>query len=456
MSLVFEAILLSVAGIALLVAFILVRRGWRSRIFRRRDARVIEVRNAWNGIVSGTVAAEEWRDNRLTCEIVEGMLLDRLEVASGKEAERLLGCVRASGLLDLRIQEARRRRGWRRRRALASLGRMRAPEAVPALADALDDHHRTYALVAVRGLGRLGQPEGAAPILERLIAGSLASLPPVQIQNALLSCCRSRPQLLVPYIHRADAATRPLIARVLGELATGDLDGDDLVLLASDPQAEVRASAARALTSAPLNVALSMLGTLAEDDEWFVRLRAIVALGQLQHPRAIPPLIDGLCDRNRLVRVRAATGLAHMDDQVEEVLDLVEARKDRYALQALVSELETSGAMLTHVDRLASEGPARERAARVLLRVLRLGAHRLLVSALGGHRDRRVRFQLARLVAHSRLRALVPLLERARDSEPARRRRDLYTWVLEQIDGTARIASRQRRRRGGISPAPVR
>ena len=454
MSLVLEAILLTVAGIALLLAFILLRRGWRSRIFRRRDARVIEVRNNWNGILTGSIAAEEWRDNRLTCEIVEAMLLDRLEVATGAEAEHLLRCIRASGLLDLRIQEARHRRGWRRRRALASLGRMRAPEAVRALAEALDDRNRLHVLVAVRGLGRLGLPDGAVPILDRLIDGSLASLPPVQVQNALLSCCRSRPHLLVPYIHRASGQTRPLVARVLGELATGDLDPDDLVLLASDPQAEVRASAARALTSAPVNIALSMLAALAEDEEWFVRLRAIVGLGQLQHPRAIPALIDGLCDRNRLVRLRAATGLAHMDAQVEEVLDLVEARHDRYALHALLSELETSGAVLAHVDRLASQGPPRERAARVLLRVLRLGAHRLLVSALGAHRDRRVRFELARLLAHSKLRVLVPLLERARESEANSRRREIYSWVREQIEGRSRPTRGGRRRVS--SPAPPR
>ena len=453
MSLVFEAILLTVAGIALLVAFILLRRGWRSHIFRRRDARVIEVRNNWNGILTGSIAAEEWRDNRLTCEIVEAMLLDRLEVAAGAEAEQLLRCVRASGLLDLRIQEARRRRGWRRRRALASLGRMRAPEAVPALAEALDDRNRYNVLVAVRGLGRLGLPDGAVPILDRLIDGSLASLPPVQVQNALLSCCRSQPQLLVAHIHRADGPTRPLLARVLGELATGDLDPDDLVLLASDPQAEVRASAARALTSAPLNIALSMLAALAEDDEWFVRLRAIVGLGQLQHPRAIPVLIDGLCDRNRLVRLRAATGLAQLDDQVEDVLDQVEARNDRYALQALLSELETTGAVLAHVGRLASHGPPRERAARVLLRVLHLGAHRLIVSALGAHRNRRVRFELARLLAHSKMQVLVPLLERARESEAISRRREIYAWVREQIEGSSRSS---RRRRRTPSPAPVR
>lgn len=451
MPLVFEAILLTVAGIALLLAFILVRRGWRSRIFRRRDARVIEVRNNWNGILTGTIAPEEWRDDRLTCEIVEAMLLDRLEVASGPEADRLLACVRASGLLDLRIQEARHRRGWRRRRALASLGRMRAPEAVPALTEALDDRNRGHRLVAVRGLGRLGLPDGAGPILDRLIEGSLGSLPPVQIQNALLSCTRSQPQLLVPYIHRAGPDKRSLLARVLGELATGDLDEEDLVLLASDPQAEVRASAARALASAPLNTALSLLGTLAEDDEWFVRLRAIVGLGQLHHPRALPALIEGLCDRNRLVRLRAATGLAHMDAHVEEVLDLVEARHDRYAQHALLSELEISGALLAHVDRLAARGSVREHAARIVLRMLHFGAHRMLVSALGSHSDRRVRFEIARLLAGSKVDALVPLLDRASAAEKSPRRRAVYAWVRRRLEDSRRSTERRARRK----PAPV-
>ncbi len=451
MPLVFEAILLTVAGIALLLAFILVRRGWRSRIFRRRDARVIEVRNNWNGILTGTIAPEEWRDDRLTCEIVEAMLLDRLEVASGAEADRLLACVRASGLLDLRIQEARRRRGWRRRRALASLGRLRAPEAVPALTEALDDRNRGHRLVAVRGLGRLGLPDGAIPILDRLIEGSLGSLPPVQIQNALLSCTRGQPQLLVPYIRRAGPETRPLLARVLGELATGDLDEEDLVLLASDPQAEVRASAARALTSAPLNIAMSLLGTLAEDDEWFVRLRAIVGLGQLQHPRALPALIEGLCDRNRLVRLRAATGLAHMDAHVEDVLDLVEARNDRYAQHALLSELEISGALLAHVDRLAARGSIREHAARIVLRMLHFGAYRMLVSALGSHSDRRVRFEIARLLAGSKVDALVPLLDRASAAEKSPRRRAVYAWVRRRLEDSRRSSERRARRK----PAPV-
>jgi len=42
---------------------------------------------------------------------------------------------------------------------------------------------------------------------------------------------------------------------------------------------------------------------------WFVRLRAIVSLGELGDLRAIPPLMRGVTDSNRLVRLRAAEAL---------------------------------------------------------------------------------------------------------------------------------------------------
>jgi HEAT repeat protein len=238
--------------------------------------------------------------------------------------------------------------------------------------------------------------------------------------------------VLVPYVRRANPEMRALLARALGEVATGDLD-EDLLLLACDPQAEVRASAARSLGEARLGVALSALGGLAEDDEWFVRLRAIVALGQLLHARAIPILVEGLCDRNRFVRLRAAMGLARLEEHLEEILDLVQQKHDRYALQAFLSELERSGAILKLVDQLAAAGPDRERAEGILLRVLEAGAHRLLVSTLQLHRDRRVRFCVARLLARSGIGNLAPVLEQALQGERSARQRRILGWVLEKL-----------------------
>src|SRR5713226_838247 len=173
-------------------------------------------------------------------------------------------------------RSSRASRGWRRQRALVSLGRMRVPEAIPAMAEGLESSSIETPAAAVRGLGRTGLPEAAFAILEPLMAGSLG-VPNAPVQTALENCCRNWPSLLVPYLHGATDETRALLARVIGELATPEMD-DDLLLLAGDPLAEVRASSARALAEARTGLALPALTELAGDSEWFVRLRAVAGL----------------------------------------------------------------------------------------------------------------------------------------------------------------------------------
>jgi len=116
-------------------------------------------------------------------------------------------------------------------------------------------------------------------------------------------------------------------------------------VLATDSLPEVRASAARALGNTNTSYSLPALHSLASDPEWFVRLRAVVALGQIENIGKIKILLHSLCDANRHVRQRAAWALARMEPQLEQILDDVVATKDNYALQAFVSELERSGAI---------------------------------------------------------------------------------------------------------------
>ncbi|MBI3661524.1 MAG: HEAT repeat domain-containing protein [Acidobacteria bacterium] len=427
---VVQAIVATAVAIGLLLAFILGRRTWKSRVFRRRDRRSLVIRRKWNEIVGGAVPPEEWRFDPVDREIVETILLDKLEMAQQEEATQLLRCLRESGLLDMRIYEARQYTGWRRRQALVSLGRMRAPEVIPALSHALEDRHHETRIAAVRGLGRLGLPEAAIPILDRVVLGEL-DIPPTPLQNALLNCCRWRPSILVPYVRKAKDETRGLLARVLGEIATGDLD-EDLLLLAYDPLPDVRAAAARALGEARLGVALSALGTLAADTEWFVRLRAVVSLGQLQHPRTIPVLVELLCDKNRYVRLRSAMALARLEEQLPEIFALVTQKHDRYALQALVSELQRSGAILDLVSALRV--PTKRAAAEaVLMAVLRSGAQRLLLATLSHHADWHVRVALARLLARSGEPQLVPQLQKASAEEKSPRQKRITRWLLHQL-----------------------
>jgi HEAT repeat protein len=353
--LVLQAILVSLLGIFLLVGFIVLRRWYRARYFRRRNERTVALRSQWDDILTGKISAEDWRFKPLDCDIVESILLDSIEMSSADRLPPLQECLRASGLLDMRIYEARTSRGWKQRTALLTLGRTRAIEAIPALAEGLDSRLRETRIAAVRGLGRTARMEAAIPILDRIVIGQFDA-PERSLKNALVNCCRTSPGVLVSYVEQTSGPVRELLARVLGELASPEL-GEELLLLAGDALPEVRASAARALGNTDTFYTLSALHSLASDSEWFVRLRAVVALGEIENVGKIKILLRALCDANRHVRQRAAWALARMKPQLQQILEDVVNTKDDYALQAFVSELERSGASEKIVSSFGGSDP---------------------------------------------------------------------------------------------------
>lgn len=379
--LVLEAIFLSLLGIVLLVAFIVARRWYRARYFRRVNERTFQLRSQWDDILSGRVPAVAWRLKRLDCEIVEAILLDSIEAANPEQLPPLLACLRNSGLLDVRIREARTARGWRRRAALVALGRTRAPESVPALAEGLDADDRETRIAAVRGLGRTGLLQAALPILDHLAEADLR-IPEHAVKNALASCCGKSPAVLLTYLNRVNQPTRQLLARVLGEVANESL-GEELIILASDPDPEVRAAAARATGHGQDSFALPVLSVLVKDKEWFVRLRAVVALASLKHTARIRPLLHALCDSNRYVRQRAAWALAGMGANLEHILAQVIETQDDYALQAFISELERSGAIDEVLEALAQHRDAS--AQNILLRAITVGQQKMKMEMAPKH-----------------------------------------------------------------------
>ena len=384
--LVVEAILASLVGILLLVGFIVLRRWYRARYFHKRNQRTVALRSQWSDILSGKIPAEAWRFNALDCDIVESILLDSIEMSPAEKLPPLLECLRVSGLLDMRIYEARTSRGLKQRTALLALGRTRAMEAIPALAAGLDSHLRETRIAAVRGLGRTARMEAAIPILDRIVTGHFDA-PERSLKNSLVNCCRSDPDVVVNYLERTHGPVRELLARVLGELASPQL-GEELLVLASDSLPEVRASAARALGNTTTSYTLPALESLAGDPEWFVRLRAVVALGQLDNVGKISILLRSLCDANRHVRQRAAWALARMEPQLDQILEDVIATKDDYALQSFVSELERSGAIEKIVGGFPGSG--RHSAGTHLMEVVaearkRVGLTGKAAAAAGAH-----------------------------------------------------------------------
>ncbi len=338
---VLEAILAAVVADALLMGFILLRRTYRKRYFAKRDACVFEFRQNWDALISGKIPLESWRKKPFRRRIVEAIALDAFEAAGPEESARLLKFLRGSGLIEKRIFEARHHRGWRRHRALVALGRTRAPEGIRALGEGLRDNNVETRLAALRGLGRMACPEAAEEILAWVGEAGL-NVPPLPLQGALIQCSAERPQLLLPYLRHAEGPVREVLGRVLGEVASPSL-GMDLLQFAEDDLDELRAAAARGLSHTQAGLALGALSALAQDPVWFVRLRAIISLGKLHQRGAIPPLLRGLTDSNRLVRLRAAEALVEFQADIVQVFEQALATRDRYGLHAFLTAVENAG-----------------------------------------------------------------------------------------------------------------
>lgn len=338
---VLKAIVAAAVGDVLLIGFILLRRAYRKRYFAKRDSRVFACRRNWDAIVTEEIPYESWRKNSFDRRIIEEIALNELEAASSSESARLLRFLRNSGLIEKRIFEAQKHRGWRRKKALIALGRTRAPEGIHALGEGLRDKDSENRLAALRGLGRLASPEAANEILGWLAESGLtvAALP---LQNALINCCRERPQVLIPYLQHASGELRQVLARVTSEVASPALD-ENLMNLAEDELPELRAAAARAMPGTNAFQAMEVLTELARDPVWYVRLRAVVALGKMKRAENTPTLIRALTDASRLVRARAGEALVGQPERLLIVFQQVIETRDRYGLHAYLAALENAG-----------------------------------------------------------------------------------------------------------------
>jgi HEAT repeat protein len=369
---VLKAIIAAIVANGLLVAFILLRRAYRTYYFARRDARVFELRQKWNELISGEISHASWRRKSYDRRIVEEMALDAFEAAGPQESARLLKFLRDSGLIEKRIFEAREHAGWRRMRALVALGRTRAPEGIPALAEGLRDRDVKIRLAALRGLGRTACPQAAEEILAWAAEAGL-SVPALPLQSALIQCCAERPQLLIPYVQHAEGPLREVLGRVLGEVSTPSL-GMDLLQFVGDDLDELRAAAARAMSHTKSGMAFDVLSELASDPIWFVRLRAVVSLGKLSDPRTIPALLRGLTDANRLVRLRAADGLVELKTEMVPIFADVVASRDRYGLHAYLTALENAD-LREHLEQEIQASTRVSEGEKLLLsKVLQTGA----------------------------------------------------------------------------------
>lgn len=349
-----KAALVSAEFVGALLLFILLRRFYRGRFFAKLDQTSFDMRYHWNDVVTFRIPPRKWRLNKFKRAVVERILLDRIDVANDEDRAVYSDFIRRSGLMEKRVWQAKKGSRHRRRQALLALGRTRLSEFLPVLEEAISQNDPYIQESAARALGQTEQPDAALILLRALSSGKLR-VSDLTLKDSLLRTSRSDPKVLCRYLD--GASTRPLIARILAEIADEGA-ADDLATLAKDADPEIRACAARGLGRTEPLFGSTVLSELAGDTVWFVRLRAVVSMARLKHPASMGALLTAVCDLNRAVRQRAAEALGQLPRELYPIiLDRVAATRDKYALHAFVSELERigecSGLMLQLSDKQA-------------------------------------------------------------------------------------------------------
>lgn len=340
------------------------RRAWRTYCEQRYDAVSFKIHGQWRSIVRGDVPANEWRNDSLKTEILQTIIIGEIGSVTDKDRAGLQRFLKESGLVSRCVERVLNESGSAKRRAMLELGSMCVSEGIEPLLETLDDWQLDTRITAVRALGMIGLPTAAESILEAYMVGGL-KIPTAPIADAVMRCYKDKPEALLPYLRRSLGESREMLARVAGELATPQM-ADEILILAEDPEPEIRASAARALAAMPLPIAIPMLATLIRDEAWFVRLRATSALNQILHPRVIPILLEAIRDSHRLVRIRAATALAKFEHETMDILQNVVDSRDQYALHAMISALELGGGFGNVLAQLADPDQHNEAAASLL------------------------------------------------------------------------------------------
>ena len=423
--------LLPLTGILVMVGFMALRRWRRGQRFARRD----DLRRQWLErlpvLLSGVEISRSELATRDQRETLETLVIDRTEVAPEQEKERLRKLLERAGFLDRHIDWVRRGKDWQKMQSAVLLGRAGARVALPALLALLRDPSAELRHVAARALAAIGDPRAASALLECTAQPSLPI--PHTIWLYAVVGCRVPRGSLISLLHNPRAQVRALAARALSELPE-PATFDQVQEFAFDPNEEVRAQAARMLGRSADPRAAPLLVALVRDSVWFVRLRALAAIGGLNRPECLDAVLHGTRDPHFQVRETATLTLARLAAKPLPVLRYLVNAGNRYAVEAYLSMLGRSGLLWRTIALLQSaQAEERQEATNVLGAALRAGATQEFLYALETHPDFRLRLNVARLLVQHSSRDLLPALEQIQTRVTSRREQRVLRWVSKNL-----------------------
>jgi HEAT repeat protein len=273
---------------------------------------------------------------------VEPGALRLLGKLRGEAHRALVSVFLRRGVARTALRDLRSRSRVRRARAAQVLGDLGLPEAVPEICLLLTDRHAEVRVVAVRALGRIGDPAAAW----RLIAGldQRDPVPSLLVTDALVQLGPEAEVTLSAALDHPQARVRVVCLDALGLLGAAASLPRIARVLRTDDTLEVRVAAAANLGRLGARSAVEPLTeAVSADRPAPVRAAAARALGELGAPAAVPALVALLDDREYRVAHEAGQALR---------------RLGRTGLQALQTVLDTEAAQTTAAGRGAHAQPS--------------------------------------------------------------------------------------------------
>ncbi|BCJ50756.1 hypothetical protein Asp14428_22310 [Actinoplanes sp. NBRC 14428] len=240
-----------------------------------------------------------------------------------------------------------------RARAAQVLGDLELRQAVPELCRLLTDRHAEVRVVAVRSLGRIGDPAAAWSIIAGLDRSD--SIPALLASHTLAQLGAEAEVTLSAALDHPQARVRAVCLDALGLLgATGSVDRIAR-LLREDTSVDVRVAAATNLGKMGTRGALEPLSAAVHSSRpTLLRAAAARALGDLGSPSAVPTLVALLDDETYQVAHEAAHALRRLGPAgLDALRDTVEADRSRAEAGGAGAHAQRSTAALHAEEALA-------------------------------------------------------------------------------------------------------
>lgn len=285
------------------------------------------------------------------------VFLDAVVDSRGLETSCLQKYYDAVGITQRYVETLEQATSWKKRAfAAEKLGQIASAKSVPLLIEVIrniKDEDEDVRGVALRALGRI-KNESAIPFLIEALGFPETWLSP-RIGEILIDIGKaSIPQLVKELRNIHSESRRIWAAKILGEFS----EKNTLIPLMgalSDISPEVRANAAGALGNLKEERALDKLfELLISDPVPFVRVRASQALGSIGHPSVIDYLINMLKDPEWWVRVRAIEALEQMDKKAVPALLISLEDEDQDVRRRAAMALERNGYLEKILDEYGS------------------------------------------------------------------------------------------------------